>query len=319
MATWTLQRALRGVLCLGLLWAVTPAQATAPASAASVMPPAAADTVLAHDQRTGAGKPSGAAEIALFDGSGDARDCAATFARLRRQALAGRSGAQLRVGALYLRGQRCGRFDLPIDDGLAAQFLAHAAIQGRFPAMAAMAELELRRHQSMAANVWAQVYVHFMAPHLSASGRGYLGSLLQRTLPLLDTAERRTLLVNANGFIAAYASSIEQGLLRRAQRPRRGDPVCRVHPEFKGGFLPSENPVLTHSAMLLYWLAVDRNGRVRALAPVLQLSGAGYARYADRAVERVRFNPAPQCAQPLRYTLYGVFLNNGNRSASLPG
>ena len=237
----------------------------------------------------------------------------AALASLRQAARAGDGEAQFVVGSLYMWGPRHPAALLPKDLAKAQIYLSHAATHGWLQAMAAMAELNLQLGHPKIATVWALADYSFSgARHYTREG--YLADLLHRCLRALPVAEQKHALADANGFIAHYRNDVLAGramagpvdvcpLQMRSARRRRV-------PQTLGNVMVFSREV-PRSGDAMFLLAVDRSGQVRHLLPVNAFPSWQVMRILRPLARDTRFNTAPGCSTPLRWTMAPFDFGNG--------
>jgi hypothetical protein len=249
----------------------------------------------------------------LLRSRSDPTQCGATVAALRDLAMDEQPFAQLVLGGAYLSGLHCGDFVIRRDPQQAALFLSNAAVHGNTLAMAAMAELELQQGHVLSANVWAQLYAHYGVLMDNPMQQGYAVSLLHRTLPLLASGQKKTLLSDVNAFLARYNSAIESGAQHAQRAAAEVQAACRIVPVDPHARHTLWRPMrdgLPQAGLALYLVGIDAHGNVQVVAPILSLPTTRTQRRLHNLAENWRAQPAPQCDKALRYGLIPMLYND---------
>ena len=229
---------------------------------------------------------------------------------VRQAAQDGNGMAQFVIGSLYMWGPLHPAALLPKDLARTQIYLSNAAVQGWLPAMAAMAEVALQTGHPEHASVWALVDYYFSgASHYTV--RGYLADLIHRCERRLTKAQRDKALADANVFIARYQAGIRAARASKKQQT----PDCTLHyvAPHKRRFdeAPGWSGDVPRSGDALFFVGVNRAGRVERVIPINSFPSWQVFRITRRMAYDTRFNPAPGCGRTLRWGTMPFDFGNG--------
>lgn len=230
---------------------------------------------------------------------------------VRAAAQNGNGQAQFVLGSLYMWGPRHPAALLPKDLAKAQVYLSNAAVHGWPPAMAAMAEIELRMGHPEHASVWALIDYYFSgASHYTA--RGYLADLIHRCEQRLTKTQRDTALADANGFIASHLADIRAA---QAATHKPSSPACALRYASAHRRRLAEAPGwsgdVRRSGDALFYVGVNRAGSVERVIPINSFPSWQVFRITRRMAYDTRFNPASACDKALRWGIMPFDFGNG--------
>jgi hypothetical protein len=242
---------------------------------------------------------------------------------LRLAAKQGSAPAHYLLGTLYRLGPDHPAKLVSRDLEAARRHLGQAALGGQLAAMAALAEIDLKRGAAMDAMVWAQALMHFDRDGQGFTGsskRAYQASLLDRAYRALGNADRAGTQTDVEEYLGGFLAKHEAGI--RAAMAR--DPAARdgCAPSYDYAQWPL---VLASDAKVpiagnrrtrrpenpgygLFYIEVMPDGRVGKALVFDGLPGADDAKLLLRTAERLQFNPAP--GAPVRSALVPISVDD---------